>query len=115
MRCDGKQDILCGPLIRSALERDGNRMIIIAKSEAHGWQVSMKRPDGIAFAVEMDRDPIKAIYKCLAPLHVPATPPGGSRSQAAIEAEAKAMWHNRHPEYVANRPHDMFGPVNPKD
>lgn len=54
-------------LIREAF-RWGNRMIVITKDHRGLFQASMKRPDGVSFAVSTDPDVIKALRDALNPL-----------------------------------------------
>lgn len=54
-------------LLRAAFAA-GNRMIVIVKDERGRFQTSMKRPDGIAFAVEIHADLAISIRGALNPL-----------------------------------------------
>lgn len=123
-------DQAIGSLIRDAFERGHNRMIMISKVyDGSGYQVSMKNPsgDGLgdAFTVELDRDVIKAIWKCLVPFHERRLPPNEDlrpphdpvRMQRERENPGKDWNTILQDEYLEGIMrhgvhHDLFGPVN---
>lgn len=68
-----RRDLQIGEAIRRCFA-DGNRMIIISVVD-RGFQVSVKRPDGMAFGVEIGDDVIETIYCATVPFSSRRTTP----------------------------------------